>query len=233
MHIESLEPRCLFAAAPLSFSDVAVNEFEKSLKQVNSEINAYEHQVTWRLDHHSQITGPNGISESNGTVVTSATGGAELTYKSASNVLTSQLGLQVVGTSGLAYLSFAIGTPLSAAASDFNYLSSSTGVVATASGGTLEFNPATSGAKQPLTVSAFVGTFNTTVSTPQGALAETVANGFMTIEDSLSSDWTLPNVVLSSAQLATITQQRQALVTEQARFQKFAASRYASDQAKR
>jgi conjugal transfer/entry exclusion protein len=39
------------ASDTVSISDAAINAFEKSLRQVNNQINSYEHQVTWRLDH--------------------------------------------------------------------------------------------------------------------------------------------------------------------------------------
>lgn len=208
-----------------SISDAAFNAFERALNQVRGQINSYEHQVTWRLDHHSPVRGPNGIPESNGTVVTSATGGAQLVSRQAASALASAVSLQVVGASGSVELSFAAGTQLSAVANAVNALRTQTGVSATASGRDLKFNSVKSGAGQFVTVSAQFGSFDTVAGTPTGAIAQTVANGFTTLESTLP----YPYAQLSQAQYAQVAKDYLQLNAEQARFQKFVAKRIVSD----
>jgi hypothetical protein len=205
----------------------ALAQFESALKQVRSKLNAYEHRVTWQLDHKTAVTGPAGTATSNvsGGAATSATAGSQVINTQTTSAIASAVSLQISGSLGTEQLSFASGTKLSAITNAVNGVASATGVSAATSGASLKFNPSTS-SNQFVSVSAVQGTFNTTGGTLLDANEQTIANGI----SSLKSGLTIPDTsLLSSDQQTQLNADYNKLTAEQTRFQNFVAHRSTPD----
>jgi hypothetical protein len=203
-------------------ADSAFTDFQSELKQVNNQINSYEHQVTWQVDNHAAITGPAGTASSNAsTPVLSSAFAVQLIHTQLTSALGSNVSLKIGGSLGIADLSFAAGTKLSALAAAINTVQGTTGVSATASGATVAFDASASSASQFVTVSAINGTFNTVANTNSGATAQTIADGFSSIESSLQ----YPLNGLTNDQYSQLSTAFRQLNTEQTQFETFINNR--------